>query len=873
MPVESAPRFLVIAVLLICASYVGKAQSWQTLDFAKYGRMGSTALGNTLNDSSQPLIAISMGGYIFLSTDSAKTLRTVELPIQRSFYGDLKPFVASDSIVYVHSTDIVLPNNQWIVSTTNRGISWQTIERFGSPYNVANIYLATESFLAIGVPLDTTFTSMADISTDGGRTWLSQPILLELENTMFGSLIQETKTNVFGKAGSACIYRLDPLGALESTNGGVTWQRSKVMPGTIRYWHVGDSAMLSLTASIDKPFQMWRTMNRGLLWEKLDTIVFVNTDTLVDADHFQLMNAIGDSLFTFRTRGGSIVSTSDGGVSWFYRGNTPRSGSSEPVAFSNTKQGTLICDNSRTYYIVNHDVSTPLISTPYPGGLPLPVGDSVVLLAYNNALAKSIDRGKNWFILDSELTGHSGEYSRDDPDVQQYESRRLWWDYSGNLNALAQFDWIRDGSGSAISTSFVLDRCSIESENKWCLTPFDGDIDLKKSITIDVSNKMQRADLPTSPWIVQITEGDSSNSFSSSIALYRRDNKSTTRLRRKNAHLIRRLADGELMMFADSLLVSKDSAMSWEALPATGFPRTSNGDLARVTAISKDGEGTLYAGLSGVMLSLNGESIGHEPGGVWKSSDGGLSWTIVDGFPEHTHVLDIACCRPGSLFVYATNRTFRVDGDRNSPNVDYMYKILVVREGAVQESFSEFVSGPTPPGNRLLLPDADGSMLCSTLYSGLMRTSDAGQSWVKIGADQLDTVTINDVVISKNHELCIGTTKGVLMYTGTTSGMDNSDEEDAESKRTTVWTYPTPCSYSMRMRLNNIDLITSPNVRLYVCNLMGEEVLDLSEYATRSNAMNQFEFDVLLGDLPSGTYGVILLAGSNSWFHKLMVVH
>jgi len=66
-------------------------------------------------------------------------------------------------------------------------------------------------------------------------------------------------------------------------------------------------------------------------------------------------------------------------------------------------------------------------------------------------------------------------------------------------------------------------------------------------------------------------------------------------------------------------------------------------------------------------------------------------------------------------------------------------------------------------------------------------------NWTKAGGDELDTVTINDVVVGRNNEIFIGHTRGVMQTEVLSTSIEEThgDDED-QSRRTTVWCYPTP---------------------------------------------------------------------------------
>ena len=56
----------------------------------------------------------------------------------------------------------------------------------------------------------------------------------------------------------------------------------------------------------------------------------------------------------------------------------------------------------------------------------------------------------------------------------------------------------------------------------------------------------------------------------------------------------------------------------------------------------EDNKGTLYAGLSGRTMTVDTGVVEQEPGGVWKSTNVGQSWTPAAEFPAYTRTLNMA---------------------------------------------------------------------------------------------------------------------------------------------------------------------------------------------------------------------------------------
>jgi len=239
--------------------------------------------------------------------------------------------------------------------------------------------------------------------------------------------------------------------------------------------------------------------------------------------------------------------------------------------------------------------------------------------------------------------------------------------------------------------------------------------------------------------------------------------------------------------------VSADTGRTWRSIAAAGLPRKSKGQIARITSMCEDNKGTLYAGLSGRTMTVDTGVVEQEPGGVWKSTNVGQSWTPAAEFPAYTRTLNMAYDGNGTLYATTTQRTQTLEDNGRANDLDFGADAYVVRNDSLIKTFTEFLSGLPARGNRVLRRDQQGAMLCATMHSGLLRTTNAGMNWTKVGGDELDTVTINDVVVGRNNEIFIGHTRGVMQTEVLSTSIEEThgDDED-QSRRTTVWCYPTP---------------------------------------------------------------------------------
>ena len=850
------------------------AQSWTQLNFMRYGDGSTYSQNPTFSTIDNSTVLLNFGLNVFVSNDSGNSFTTVDIPIKRTFYGSMSPIVTSTDVLYIESVDGPSPKYYWTLRSIDRGKSWTTLKFNGDPYHFNGVWIANKDFIAMGLPPDSNFLYKALFSTDRGETWGSDSVPLFYEDPDFSSLIGTTKVRLFAEASTSCIYQLVPSGARETRDGGRSWNTSPVPQGTFRFWYLSPSTILALQAGANESVLCKKSADTGATWIIIDSLRFVNSDTVLPAGRMQIVRQDTDGTFTFRIEGGCIVSTTDQGTTWILRGITPRNQQNEECQFySNVQQGST-CSIQTRMYTIPPGASAPVASVQSLSGRRILIGDSTMISIDTRAVFKSTDRGRSWYGIDEELKGYSGRFLRDDPGIQPYEGHRLWWTSNQQLRSLAKYDQlIFDTDGTFLrETSFLLTKNSSVLNSKWYTTwATDTRIftSLKKYLPISESNTLSSANDTPSPWVAAVV---TSAHDIPSVKFFNDTSQKQTVYKRKDAHFVWARKNGVLLLVADSLLFSVDSAASFSSTLSIGLPRQTNGSVAIVTSMCEDNKGTLFAGLSGRIVRADTGLIEQEPGGVWKSTNGGTSWSPVAEFPAHTHVLNIACDGAARLYATTTQRTLTLGVNDKNSNQDYGADVYLVRNDSAIKTFGEFLSGPTPPGNRVLRRDQQGAMLCATMNSGLLRTTNAGKNWTKVGGDELDTVRINDVVVGRNNELYIGTTRGV-MYSNAfaTSVEETQGDDDDMSRRTTVWCYPTPTTSTLRIRLNNMDLLQGTRPRLTIMTLMGEEAMDLTDQAVRSLGSQRTEFDLDVSALPRGVYGLALQAGKNSSFMKLLI--
>ncbi len=871
-------KFIAAAVTMLVVSMNVFSQQWNALNWALYGRNAEVSVNLGWTWSSNPdrsIIAVRMGSYVFISIDSARSFIAVDLPIKRSFYGPHQAVVAEDSVMYITSQDLP-PGFTWIVTSTNQGRNWNVVRLHsdtlfdGSPLS---IHVASGPLLIVE-SVENRERSYLSVSTDRGQSWHDKfPIMYD--DPEYQSLVFDRNFRPVGASSPKTHYILDPKGAIESSDSGQSWYRAPIPPNTGWYRYLGDSVVLAQVRTSEDAVRLLRSTNRGSTWTQIDTVRFVNSDrSFVPGFMHEVRRDGSNAHATFRFRSGTIVSTTDAGASWIYRGQTLSDNDFNDVEREMSTflgHGTII-PQQQDYFVVVPEGSFSPIShiRNVPSGIPVQISDSVYLVSNLTALFKSVDGGESWFILEREIQGFSGIYRRDDIDLQRYEAQCLWWGQENQLSARAQYDVYGEGENGQYrlhSPRHFLIQCPIGSEYRWCYSGIMADA---ANTPISESNFLQPSAGMPSPVLVRVTIDNSENNRAGVLDLLAFKGQKERSTVRRRTHYAWQVRSGEVLLMADSLLISADTGQSWRALPSSGLPLDSAGNIATVTSFCEGPNGEWYMGLSGAVIMSAEVETGREPGGVVRSRDRGQTWQRLSGFPEPTHVFHVACDGTGVVFASTTQRSYGADRPTGRKEQDYMSQVFRIFGDTAELSYSEYLSGSPTKAGRVLRRDQRGAMLYASMYEGLKRSTDGGLSWHQVGNDALDTMTIKDVVVARDNKLYVGTTIGVYESNALTSGIEQ--EEDA-SRRPTIWCYPTPAATSLRIHLNNVDPVIGTAPKLILCTIKGEEVLNFSEDVRRCLGSKRTEFDADVSNLTPGIYALVLQAGKSSSFHKVLILH
>ncbi len=678
------------------------------------------------------------------------------------------------------------------------------------------------------------------------------------------------------KSSDHIVYVVAPGGALETSDGGASWHQAPVPVHTAWYRYLGADNILALEYRSETEHRLKRSSNRGASWVYIDTMRFVNHDTTFLPDIPHDVRRDGNEVSaTYHFTSGAVVSTTDAGVTWIYRGRTMSEEGFGDVKNELTDlpgKGSILPQGNHYLYLPAGSTAPLYRVGTSPYGIPIQMSDSVYLLANSTAMYKSIDGGNTWYILDEELPGHSGPRSFRGGGVGLYGAEEVWWGREGNLHCAAAYEQLAQEDGDAqIVRRFgqYLVQGTAKDQQRWF---YAGTNESKPNKPMSASNFLQpTSGLPSQAlmnlekWYV--ADGER---WPGRLQVQAGRNELTHELERGYLHYAWQVQSGHVLAMADSILISTDTGRTWRALASVGLPLDSAGNINTVTSFCEGPGGEWYMGLAGATYidSMDTE-IGRQSGGVVRSLDRGATWQPYGIFPVPTHVFHVACDARGVVYASTTMRTYKEFRPRGHKEADFMLQLYRVAKDTAEMVYSEYHSGPPSAATGVLQPDQHGAMLYATKFAGLQRSTDGGATWWKIGTDKLDTLTLLSIAVSSNNKVFVGASDGVYDTDIRTSDVHNGN--DFASRRTTVWCYPTPATNILRVRLNNMDLLQGSQPRLSLCTIRGNEVLNLSAEAMQSMSTQRTEFDVDVTALPQGTYALILQAGRSSSYSKVLI--
>jgi photosystem II stability/assembly factor-like uncharacterized protein len=265
-------------------------------------------------------------------------------------------------------------------------------------------------------------------------------------------------------------------------------------------------------------------------------------------------------------------------------------------------------------------------------------------------------------------------------------------------------------------------------------------------------------------------------------------------------------------VYGSGVYKSTDGGSSWSAAN-TGLG--DDASLAWTLEMNPSNSSELYVGLN----TLYGTGLG----GVYKTSNGGDSWTRLTGLPEND-VLSIAIDPSNSSTVYVGSTDsyeWSEEGGlyRSTNGGDSWESILT------QPRVSAVVVHPENPDVIFAASQSWWNHIPDEEY-GCYRTMDGGDTWEVINFDLGHTYILSAAINPHSpNQLFVGTHGGGV-WTTSNSVASVENEETVPQDYTLVSNYPNPFNSKTSIRFS---LTQSERVQLTIYNLLGEKIIDLAD--------------------------------------------
>jgi photosystem II stability/assembly factor-like uncharacterized protein len=211
------------------------------------------------------------------------------------------------------------------------------------------------------------------------------------------------------------------------------------------------------------------------------------------------------------------------------------------------------------------------------------------------------------------------------------------------------------------------------------------------------------------------------------------------------------------------------TSANWTYVGPTSIPQNGGG-TGRVNVIRFDPSNT------------NTVYIGAASGGVWKTTNGGSTWTSHTDFLDALSVADIAINPryPDSIYVATGDGYGYENGSFDFWGGTYSAGVMISPDGGVtwNQSGLTYVQTQSSIIQRLLINPSDPDILLACTRSAILRSIDAGANWTSVQSGHFFDMEFkpgdpNTVYAGASSGLMISTNKGLTWTAaGTFSGGD-----------------------------------------------------------------------------------------------------
>jgi len=287
------------------------------------------------------------------------------------------------------------------------------------------------------------------------------------------------------------------------------------------------------------------------------------------------------------------------------------------------------------------------------------------------------------------------------------------------------------------------------------------------------------------------------------------------------------------------------------ALTQPVFLKTTNGNSWRQTCSQAVG----YSGDTWRRMDFVDENVGYffesgnNPQKIMKTTDGGSTWTALNGSPAYVQILKFYDANYGLAY---NNGSF--------------YKTT---DGGASWPLSATIS-PGGWGNDIEFLPGDKNKIWFTNGSGFYYSSDGGSTWLIQGTSTISGHNFRDIVFTSKNVGWIFADDGNLYYTSNNGGFLTSVESNnvLPNKFELFQNYPNPFNPSTVIGWR---MAVGGYVTLKVYDSLGREAATLVNEFQQAGSHNS-TFSINNYSLPSGTYFYRLTAGGFSSTQKMVLL-